>query len=205
MPSLGRLSAANSLRAMNTPLHTRAAEGWDRRAFTVEEVWAMTRAGIIDGDERFELWEGDLVPMSAKSSSHEIWKRRLNRILQRGLPDWIDAAVAPSLYLSDMTFLEPDILIHRWDILPGDVRGPDVLLAVEVSDSTLAKDLRPKARLYSKHGVAHYWVFDAENRRAHLMSEPGVEGYLQTRIVESSGEVTLPFEAALTIRLADLG
>ena len=124
---------------MNVPLHTRAAEGYDRRAFTVEDVRAMVRAGVMEEDESVELWEGELVPdMSSKNNRHELWKRHLNRWLVRGLPDEIAIAVEPSLYLSDITFLEPDILIHAESLLPEDVRGGDVLLVIEVSDTTLA-------------------------------------------------------------------
>jgi Uma2 family endonuclease len=191
--------------AMNAPLRTRAAEGYDRRAFTVEEVWAMVRAGIMDEDEPVELWEGEFVPMNAKHNRHEVWKMRLNRKLARALPDEIELSIEPSLYLSDITFLEPDLLIYPRGLLPVDVRGPDCLLVIEVSDSTLAKDLKGKAALYAKYGVRHYWVLDAERRRAHLMSEPDGEAYRQTVTVEADGDVVLPFEPALTIRLADLG
>ena len=190
---------------MNAPLVTRAAEGYDRRAFTVREIWAMQRAGVFDEDSPFELWEGDLVAMNSKNNRHELWKRRLDRILQRALPDALDVAIEPSLYLSDITFLEPDILIHAGNVLPEDVRGPDVLLVIEVADSSIAKDLKPKARLYAKHGVRHYWVLDAENRRAFLHTGPGPEGYAEIRELDDEGVLTLPFEPALVIRIADLG
>lgn len=190
---------------MNAPLTTRAAEGYDRRAFTVEEVWAMVRAGIMDEDEPVELWEGEFVPMNAKHNRHEIWKMRLMRKLARALPDDIEISVEPSLYLSDITFLEPDLLIYRGGLLPVEVCGPDCLLVIEISESTLARDLQGKAALYAKHGVRHYWVLDAERRRAHLMTDPVGEAYGRTEIVEADGEVVLPFDPALTIRLADLG
>ena len=190
---------------MNAPLLTRAAEGWDRRAFTVEEVWAMQRAGIFEQDTRFELWEGELVPMNAKNNRHELWKRRLTRLLVRGLPDDIAVAIEPSLYLSDVTFLDPDVLIHADRLLPEDVRGPDVLLVIEVSDSSIAKDLKPKARLYAQHGVRHYWVLDAERRRAFLHTQPGEAGYGHVEEIDGSATLTLPFEPSLRIRLEDLG
>ncbi len=85
------------------------------------------------------------------------------------------------------------------------MRGPDLLLAIEISDSTLAKDLGPKARLYARHGVRHYWVLDAEARRALIHTEPGPEGYGRIEEVGSNGILTLPFEPALEIRLEDLG
>jgi Uma2 family endonuclease len=190
---------------MNAPHVTRAAEGFDRRAFTVEDVWAMERAGILDDEVGYELWEGEIVPMSPKKNRHEIWKRNLNRLLQRGLPDHLIAAVEPSLFLSKITFLEPDVLIHAASLLPEDVRGADVLLAIEVSDSTIKRDLGPKARLYARHGVRHYWVLDAEGRRALVHTDPGAEGYANLEEFGANAILTLPFEPALTIRLADLG
>jgi Uma2 family endonuclease len=51
---------------------TRAAEGFDRRAFTVEEVLRMQEAGIISEDENFELIEGEIVPMQAKTHAHRV-------------------------------------------------------------------------------------------------------------------------------------
>jgi Uma2 family endonuclease len=190
---------------MNVPLVTRAAEGWDRRAFTVAEVWAMQDAGVLHDEAAFELWEGELVPMNAKHNRHEIWKSRLNRTLQRGLPDDLNAAVEPSFYLSDVTFVEPDILIHSGAIAPEDVRGPDALLVIEISDSTLAKDLGPKARLYARHGVDCYWVLDAEARRALIHTEPGPDGFRNVEEIGRDGILVLPFEPALTLRLEDLG
>lgn len=190
---------------MNAPGVTRAAEGWDRRAFTVAEVLTMQDAGILDEGAGFELWEGELVPTNAKHNRHEIWKSRLNRFLQRGLPDDLNAAVEPSLYLSDVTFLEPDILIHAGALLPEDVRGPDALLVIEISGSTLAKDLGPKARPYARHGVRRYWVLDADARRALIHTEPGPDGFERIEEIGREGVLVLPFEPALTLRLEDLG
>jgi Uma2 family endonuclease len=190
---------------MNAPLVTRAAEGWDRRAFTVAEVCAMERAGILDDEVGYELWEGEIVPMRPKKNRHEIWKRQVDRWLQRGLPDAFAVAVEPSLYLNDITFLEPDILIHDARLLPEDVRGSDVLLAIEIADTSILRDLGPKARLYGHHGVRVYWVLDADGRRAIVHTEPGPEGYGCIQELGAEAVLRLPFEPALEIRLADLG
>ena len=63
----------------NEPRTTRAADGMERRAFTVEEVEAMVAAGIVGEDERFELIGGEMVPMSPKGARHEMVKIELNR------------------------------------------------------------------------------------------------------------------------------
>ena len=66
---------------------TRAAEGFDRRSFTVAEILRMQDAGIIAEDENFELIEGEIVPMQAKSHVHERIKIALNIAIARALPE----------------------------------------------------------------------------------------------------------------------
>jgi len=84
---------------------------------------------------------------------------------------------APSLFLSDTTMLEPDICIFPASMEGPDVRGPDLALVIEVSDSTLRNDLGKKAQLYAAHGVRDYWVVDVTGERLHRHSEPGPDGY----------------------------
>jgi hypothetical protein len=66
---------------------TRAAEGFDRRSFTVAEILRMQDAGIISDDENFELIEGEIVPMQAKAHIHELIKSALTIGVSRALPD----------------------------------------------------------------------------------------------------------------------
>jgi hypothetical protein len=66
---------------------TRAAEGFDRRSFTVQEVLRMQEAGILSDDENFELIEGEIVPMQAKTHIHELIKSSLGLGLARALPE----------------------------------------------------------------------------------------------------------------------
>jgi Uma2 family endonuclease len=66
---------------------TRAAEGFDRRSFTVQEVLRMQEAGILSDDENFELIEGEIVPMPAKTHIHELIKSSLGLGLARALPE----------------------------------------------------------------------------------------------------------------------
>ena len=77
------------LRPANLPLTTQAAEGLPRRRFSVGEIEAMVRAGVIDEDERFELIGGEVVPMSPKGARHEWIKIELNRFFQRVAPEHI--------------------------------------------------------------------------------------------------------------------
>jgi Uma2 family endonuclease len=117
---------------MNVPV-TRAAEGFARRAFTVAEILRMVEAGIIAEDENFELIEGEIVPMSPKGNQHEVLKSALTRILAKHAPDDLRLGVETSVYLDKHSFVEPDLCLYPKRLLPEDVKGRDILLAIEVA------------------------------------------------------------------------
>ena len=118
---------------VNKPTVTRAAEGLDRRAFTVDEILRMQDAGIISEDEKFELVEGEIVPMSPKYSAHERVKAKVLLALAKALTPELLVGVETSVFFSANTFLEPDICIYPERLQSQDIRGPDILLAIEVS------------------------------------------------------------------------
>lgn len=190
---------------MNALATSRAAEGLDRVSWTVAEVLNLQAAGFIDEDANYELWEGEIVPMNAKHNRHELWKSALVRLFNRALPDDLAVGIEQSVYFGPRTFLEPDVVVAPASILPEDLRGPDLLLAVEVSDASLGRDLRRKAELYARFGVRRYWVLDAERRRAfvHRLREDGTYG----EPVEHGPEAVLetPFEPVVQVPLARLG
>ncbi len=156
---------------------TRAADGFARRAFTVDEIMAMQAAGIISEEENFELIEGEIVPMGPKYSGHERVKSLLGMALSRVCPPQLIVGFETSLFLSENTFIEPDICIYPERLRSQDVRGPDVLLAVEVAASSLAYDLELKAKLYARYGVRELWVIDANARVAHVHQGPQATGW----------------------------
>lgn len=155
---------------------TRAAEGLPRRSFTVAEIRRMVEAGIIAEDENFELIEGEIVPMSPKGNQHEVIKSALNLAFARHVPDTYRLAIETSLYLNERTFVEPDFCFYPITILPEDVRGTDVVLAVEVASSSLGYDRGLKARLYARHGVSELWVVEAETRETWVHRQPHADG-----------------------------
>ena len=189
---------------MNAPLTTRAGEGFDRKAWTVEDLRTLVDAGLMDEDSPFELIEGELLAVSPKYLKHELWKRNLARMLIEVLPRPFAVAVEPTLFLDDVSAPEPDVLVHDGRITSEDVRGPDVLLLAEVTDSSRVRDLGLKARLYARHGVAHYWVLDAERRQVITHAEPRGDGYARVETHELGEELSLPFRPEARLRLSDL-
>ena len=156
---------------------TRAAEGFDRRSFTVAEILRMQDAGIISEEENFELIEGEIVPMQAKTHIHELIKSALTLAVARALPERLWLGVETTIYLSANTFVEPDLVIYPRGIKLEEVKGSDILVAIEVAATSLAYDRGLKARLYARHGVNELWVIDAERRRTFVHSGPGPQGW----------------------------
>lgn len=154
---------------------TRAAEGLPRRSFTVEEIRRMVAAGIIAEDENFELIEGEIVPMSPKGNQHEVIKAALTDVFAPR-PKHLRLAVETSLYLDERTFIEPDLCLYPKLILPEDVKGTDVVLAIEVAGASLGYDRGLKARLYARHGVSELWVIEAETRETWVHRQPHADG-----------------------------
>jgi Uma2 family endonuclease len=182
---------------------TRAAEGFDRRAFTVSEVLRMQEAGIISETERYELIEGEILLMQAKSPTHEVLKSALDIHLARALPDHLWMGFEATVYLSDDTFVEPDIVVYPREFRMGGLKGTDIVLIVEVGASSLSYDLGFKAAFYAKHGVQEYWVVNAATRATTQFSGPRNKTW--RRRVERGADELLSHPAlpGFSIRLSD--
>src|SRR5271167_3961437 len=151
---------------------TSAAEGLPRRRFTIAEVEAMVAAGVMEEDERVELIGGELVPMSLKGNAHEVVKTALAERWYRPPQGDVDLAVATTFRLSEYTYLEPDVVIFpRASGTPG-LAADNVLLVVEIADSSLRYDIGRKAALYAGFGVRELWVVDAVKLTARIFCDP---------------------------------
>jgi len=160
---------------------TSAAEGLLRRRFTVAEVEAMVAAGVMEEDERVELIGGELVPMSPKGNHHEIVKTALLRRWFRAAPAEIELTPETTFRLSEDTYLEPDVVVYpRTSGLRG-LTGANVLLVVEIADSSLRYDTGRKAALYASFGIRELWVIDAVRLTTRMFRDPAADGYRSAR------------------------
>ena len=171
---------------------------------TVDQVYDLTAAGVFAENENFELIDGEIVPMAAaKADWHEIMKSRLTRELARTLPDNLRLFVEPSVTFSPVRLLEPDLAVWTKGGMPRQVRGPDLMLVIEVADSSLGYDLRVKAPLYAEHGVRDYWVVDAVRQTIRTHRTPVDGRYAEVTEFEAHQPVAALL-AGVTIRLDDL-
>jgi Uma2 family endonuclease len=160
---------------MNVPV-SRAAEGFARRAFTIYDIRRMHLAGVLGEDEKFELIEGEIVPVSPKGNQYEVLKAALIEFLVRHKGEDLRLAVETSVYLSATSFVEPDICLYPKQLLPEDVKGHQLLLIVEIAGSSLGYDRGPKSRIYASHGVRELWVIDAASRVTWVHKQPQFDG-----------------------------
>jgi Uma2 family endonuclease len=187
------------------PETTQAAEGMRRRPWTIAEIEAMVRAGIIEEDERFELIGGEAVPMLPKGGRHEMVKAELNRHFQRTVPEDLQIVPETTLRLDDKSFLEPDFCLFPRSVFPGDLRGYHVLLAIEVADTSLNYDRGRKIGVYQAYGVPEVWVIDANSLVTHVFRSLGAEGYRTRFEAGPDQEIVASQAPAITMRLAALG
>lgn len=185
---------------------TRGAEGLDRRAFTVEEVERMLEAGILDWDDKFELIGGEIVPMNAQNTPHLVIKSRVARWFGTALDATFDIGADGTVRVGGEHLFEPDIFVaKRLDAKKrGFVSIADVLLVIEVADTTLKRDMGPKARAYAKAGLAELWVVDLEARVTHVHRAPGGKGYASITPIAFEAALEPVSFAAPGLRVAEL-
>lgn len=187
------------------PATTQAADGMPRRAWTVAEIEAMVAAGIIPEHERFELIGGEVVPMSPKGARHETVKYELNKHFQRTVPDEFAVIPETTLQLDEKSFLEPDFCVYPGELKPGEIRGYDVLLAIEVADSSLSYDRGRKIGLYAAYGIAEVWVVDVKTLTTRVHRYLGAEGYREVFEVGTAETLVSARVPSLSLNLAALG
>jgi Uma2 family endonuclease len=169
---------------------------------TVAEVYVLQEAGIISEDEHFELIEGEIVPMAAAKFSHHEWmKSRLIEPLVLAKPKDTALYVEPSVTLSEDTFVEPDLAIWHREGESQKVRGPDLLLVVEVAASSIGYDLRVKSGLYAQYGVRDYWVVDALRKTIRVHRDPNNGSYRNVEEYAAQETVKALLLAGVSIRL----
>jgi Uma2 family endonuclease len=185
-------------RASHSPLIQDEAETGEPtpRLFTVDEYYKMAEAGILGPDERVELIEGVIVSMPPIGPRHSFTVSRLNLLLVTRLGERMYLVVQGPVRLKRRVEPEPDFALCRVD---GSRRrryesahpGPsDVLLVIEVAETTLQYDLGDKARMYARYGVPELWVLDKLGDRLVVHRQPTSAGYADVTVVERGATVS---------------
>lgn len=160
-----------------------------RKHFTIDEFQQIAAAGVFSEDDRFELLEGEIIQMSALGPQHAACVARLNRILQRMVQDRVIVRVQNPIRLGESSQPQPDIALvqPREDFYAGGHPEPeDVLLLVEVSESSLAYDRDVKLPLYARAGIPEVWLVALLPQVVEVYRAPNEDGYGEKRTLRRS-------------------
>jgi Uma2 family endonuclease len=149
-----------------------------RHRLTVEAYMRMGEAGIIAPDARTELIEGEVLDMAPIGTRHASTVKRLAKALGAAGDDAL-VAVQDPVHLGRRSMPQPDVMLlkPREDFYgAAHPVAADVLLLVEVADSTARLDREIKLPLYARHGVAEVWVVDLDRGVLVVCRGPKADG-----------------------------
>lgn len=186
---------------MNVAFHPPPAP--TRHKFTLDEARRAWASGIFADYPDMELIDGEMIEMPSDGPRTINWNERINRWLARTLPDELRLVPDKTLALPPHSGPRPDFYIHdRFDV--AEVDGRNVLLVIEVSDTTFDYDLKIKAPLYAENGVREYWLVDCERRRILVYRLQADGRYGEPVIVGFDEEARALYAPGAQLRLSAL-
>lgn len=164
-----------------------------RRRFTVDEYYEMARAGILGEDDRVELIEGEIIEMSPIGRSHAACVDRLNQFFVRRVGDAAIVRIQGPVRLSQQAEPQPDVALlrPRPDFYAlGHPTPFDVLLLVEVAETSSRFDRMVKMPLYAAGGIPEYWLVDLDEETVTVFRDPGPADYGSVRVLHRGQTLT---------------
>jgi Uma2 family endonuclease len=178
-----------------------------RRRFTREEFHRMAEVGILKPTDRVELIRGEIVEMSPPGRRHVAFVNNLNQLLVTRLAGRAIVSVQNPVVLAGDTEPQTDLAVVRCRAVPyreAEIATDDVLLLIEVAESSLAYDRSTKLRLYAEAGVAEYWVVDAAAERIEVHRTAEAGGYRDVSRLAGSATVGLGAFPDVVLTLAEI-
>ena len=170
------------------------------KRFTITEYHRLAELQFFSEDDRVELISGEIIQMSPKGTPHSVCETRLERELYKLVGDRATLRGQQPIVISNNSEPEPDRVIVRNrsdDYLSAHPSPEDVLLVIEIADSSLSYDQTVKLPLYAEAGIPDYWIFNLGDSCLEHYSEPyqnldGKFGYRRKLIFLPNEIVSLP-------------
>lgn len=167
----------------------------------------MGEAGLFDEDARVELLEGEVTKMAPIGARHFASVTRLGRLLQARVAERAIVSIQSPVVLDDHSEPQPDValLSPRSDDYESGLPGPgDVLLVVEVADTSLARDRDVKAPLYARAGISEAWIVDLAGAAILVLRGPSPTGYRDSHRAERGDALEPQALPGLVIAVVDI-
>ncbi|MBC1218521.1 Uma2 family endonuclease, partial [Nostoc sp. UCD120] len=133
------------------------------KRFTIAEYHRLAELGFFEENDRVELIKGEIIQMAAKGTPHSVCSTRLYRELFKLVVEEAILRGQEPIIIPDDSEPEPDLVIVRNrpdDYLEAHPSPSDILLVIEISNSTLKYDQEVKLSVYAEAGISYYWIFN---------------------------------------------
>jgi Uma2 family endonuclease len=173
------------------------------RRFTRDEYYRMAEAGLFC-EERVELLDGEIITMSPKLTPHAFTVNQLMYALITTLGATAVVRVQDPIVLNNWSEPEPDIAVcvpvpDRYK--QAHPRADQVLVVIEVADSSLTYDRTRKARAYAASGIPEYWIVNLIDQRVEVLTDPdpSAQSYHQQHLTFAGDMLPLPGGSSLAV------
>ncbi len=177
-----------------------------RHRFSVQEYYEMAETGLLGEDVRVELIEGEIIDMTPIGSRHAACLSRL-RLLFEGLDGRAIVRVQDPIRLDEYSEPQPDLTVleYRADFYGAGHPGPqDILLVVEIADTSTGYDREVKVPLFARAGIPEAWLVDLAARRLEVYRTPSPAGYRHLREVPPGEQCAPAAVADIVVNVSDL-
>ncbi len=173
----------------------------------LDEWRRLGEAAIFPPESRVELINGEILDMAPIGFYHAGHLKRINKLFTRLVPDNIIISVQDPLQLGDFSEPEPDFILLK----PNDdfysSRHPnadDVLLLIEVADTSLKFDQNQKLHLYALHNIPEYWLLNLNDSSLEVYRKPNGDVYAEKTTLRAGDTLTLSQLPEITVRISDI-
>jgi len=167
----------------------------------------MGEAGIFPPESHLELINGEIIEMAPIGSNHAGHINRLNQVFTRLTSNQAIVSIQNPLQLSDLSEPEPDLLLlkpHADFYTSRHPQPEDVLLLIEVADSTLQYDQNQKLHLYARHQIPEYWIINLDDVLIEVYRKPHKGLYAEKSTLTIGEKISLSQLNDIRIKIADI-
>jgi Uma2 family endonuclease len=181
--------------------------GTQIRPLTTEDYHRMISTGIIHEDDRVELIAGQIFNMPAKGTRHTVTTSKLMTEILLLVQKRAIVRCQDPIAVSDRSEPEPDIVIAKLradEYLDSHPTPEDIILVIEVADSSLSFDRDVKLPLYAATGINEYWLINLVDDRLEIYRQPEGNIYTNNLILTPPRSISIPTFPELTIDIAKI-
>jgi Uma2 family endonuclease len=178
-----------------------------RHRLTVDDYYRMSELGLLDPWKKTELIDGEIIEVNSMNSRHAGTVNRLNRLLHDAVGNKALISSQTPVRLSTRSEPQPDLMVlkpRRDEYVDSHPVPADVLLVIEVADSSARLDREIKVPLYARHGIAELWLVDLDASLFRRHRKPVKGAHLEVETTPTPGVLPLPGLSRASIDLSGI-